>query len=42
METILEDLKNVKILLYHIANFIKNRELKSNREEDISNLIGFE
>jgi len=41
METVLEDLKNIKISLYHIVDFIKNRKLENNREEDIPSLIGF-
>jgi len=41
VETILEDLKNIKISLYHIADFIKNRKLKNNRKKDVSSLVGF-
>jgi len=35
------DVNNIKILLSHISNFISNRELKNNREEDIHFLKGF-
>ena len=36
-----EDLKNIKTFINHIADLIKNRKLKNNRKEDISNLIDF-
>ena len=36
-----EDLKNIKSSLHHIADYIKNRHLKNNREEDIPSLLGF-
>ena len=35
------DINNIKILLSQISNLIVNRELKNNREEDISFLKGF-
>ena len=41
METVSENLKNIKILLYHIIDFIKDRKLENNREKDIPSLIGF-
>ena len=40
-ESIHEDLKNIKTSINHIADLIKNRKLKNNREEDIPSLIGF-
>ena len=36
-----KDLKNIKTSSYCIADYIKNRPLKSNRKEDIPNLVGF-
>ena len=36
------DINNIKISLIHISNFISNRELKNNREEDILFFKGFE
>jgi len=41
METICKDLKNIKISLYQIVDFIKNRNLKNNREEDIHSFVDF-
>jgi len=38
-KTILKNLKNIKISLHHIVNFIK---LQNNKKEDITSLIGFE
>ena len=35
------DINNIKILLSQISNLIVNRELKNNREEDISFLKDF-
>jgi len=35
------DVNNIKISLTQISNFISNKELKNNREEDISFLKGF-
>jgi len=40
-EIILEDLKNIKISLHYITNFIKNRKQKNNRKKDVLSLIGF-
>jgi len=36
------DVNNIKISLSHISNFIVNRELKNNKEDDISFLKGFD
>jgi len=41
IETVHKGLKNIKFSLYYIANFIRNRSLKNNREKDISSLTGF-
>lgn len=38
---VLEDLKNIKFLLYYIAGYIKDRHLKNNREENIPSFLGF-
>ena len=38
---VLEDLKNIKFLLYYIAGYIKDRHLKNYREENISSFLGF-
>ena len=38
----MKDLKNIKISLHHIADFIKDRKLKNNKKEDITSFIGFE
>ena len=35
------DINNIKISLIYISNFISNRELKNNREEDILFFKGF-
>ena len=35
------NVNNIKILLSHISNFISNRELKNNKEKDISFLKDF-
>ena len=35
------DVNNIKTSLSHISNFINNKELKNNREEDILFLKGF-
>jgi len=35
------DINNIKISLIHISNFINNKELKNNKEEDIPFLKGF-
>jgi len=40
-ESIPIDMKNIKISLYHIADFIKNKNIKNNREEDIPSIVGF-
>jgi len=41
LETICNDLKNIKTSLYYIVDFIKNRNLKSDKKEDISSFISF-
>lgn len=35
------NINNIKISLIHISDFISNKELKNNREEDILFLKGF-
>jgi len=41
IEIIHENLKNIKISLHCIADFIRNRSLRNNRKEDIPSLTGF-
>jgi len=40
-KTVLKDLKNIKSLYCYIADYIKDRHLKNNREEDIPSFLGF-
>lgn len=35
------DIRNIKISLYQIVNFIKNRNIKNNREENITSIVEF-
>ena len=35
------DTKNIKISLYQMVNFIKNRNIKNNREENILSIVEF-
>jgi len=35
------DIRNIKISLYQIVNFIKNRNIKNNREENIPSIAEF-
>ena len=35
------DIKNIKISLYQIADFIKNKKLKNNMEKEIPSITGF-
>jgi len=35
------DIRNIKISLYQMVNFIKNRNIKNNREENISSIVEF-